>query len=89
MRAVVITKHGPPEAMQVQERPDPPAPGSGEVTVDVAAVGINFAEVLARIGASTRRLPSLPRCWNSTSPARSARSATVSQRSARAIVSLA
>ena len=50
MRAVVMTKHGPPEAMQVQERPDPPAPGSGEVTVDVAAVGINFAEVLARIG---------------------------------------
>jgi NADPH:quinone reductase-like Zn-dependent oxidoreductase len=50
VRAVVMTKHGPPEAMQVQERPDPPAPGRGEVTVDVAAVGINFAEVLARIG---------------------------------------
>jgi NADPH:quinone reductase-like Zn-dependent oxidoreductase len=50
MRAVVMTKHGPPEAMQVQERPDPPPPAGDEVTVDVAAVGINFAEVLARIG---------------------------------------
>jgi NADPH:quinone reductase-like Zn-dependent oxidoreductase len=50
MRAVVMTKHGGPEALQVQERPDPPAPGPGEVTVDVAAVGINFADVLARIG---------------------------------------
>ena len=49
MRAVVMTKHGGPD-VEVEERPDPPAPGSGEVTVDVAAVGINFAEVLARIG---------------------------------------
>jgi len=45
-----MTKHGPPETMQVQEPPDPPSPASSEVTVDVAAAGINFAEVLARIG---------------------------------------
>lgn len=50
MKAVVMTKHGPPEALQVLERPDPPSPEAGEVTVDVAAVGVNFAEVLARIG---------------------------------------
>ncbi|HWX75233.1 MAG TPA: medium chain dehydrogenase/reductase family protein [Solirubrobacteraceae bacterium] len=49
MRAVVITKHGPPGVLQVQERPDPEL-ASDEVRIDVAAAGINFADVLARIG---------------------------------------
>jgi NADPH2:quinone reductase len=49
MRAVVITEHGPPEVLQVQERPDP-QPGRGEVLVDVRAAGVNFADLLARIG---------------------------------------
>lgn len=50
MRAVVMTKHGPPETLKVEQRPDPPPPGAGEVTVDVAATGIAFSEVLARVG---------------------------------------
>src|SRR6476661_10248186 len=49
MRAVVITRHGPPEVLQVQERPDPPV-GPGEVRVAVKAAGINFADTLARLG---------------------------------------
>jgi NADPH:quinone reductase-like Zn-dependent oxidoreductase len=49
MRAVVITKHGGPGVLQVQEREDP-ALGSGEVRIDVAAAGINFADVMARMG---------------------------------------
>jgi NADPH:quinone reductase-like Zn-dependent oxidoreductase len=49
MRAVVITRHGPPEVLQVQERPDP-QPGDGEVLIDVAAAGINFADLMARVG---------------------------------------
>ena len=49
MRAVVITKHGGPEALEVQERPDPPI-GPREVRIDVAAAGINFADVMARMG---------------------------------------
>ena len=49
MRAVVITGHGPPEMLQVQERPDPPV-GPGEVRIAVKAAGINFADTLARIG---------------------------------------
>jgi NADPH:quinone reductase-like Zn-dependent oxidoreductase len=49
MRAVVITKHGGPGVLQVQERPDPPL-GPGEVRIDVAAAGINFADVMARLG---------------------------------------
>ena len=49
MRAVVITRHGPPEVLQVQERPEP-EPGPGEVLIDVAAAGINFADTMARVG---------------------------------------
>jgi NADPH:quinone reductase-like Zn-dependent oxidoreductase len=49
MRAVVITGHGPPEMLQVQERPDPPV-GPGEVRIAVNAAGINFADTLARLG---------------------------------------
>jgi NADPH:quinone reductase-like Zn-dependent oxidoreductase len=49
MRAVVITKHGGPEVLQVQERPDPPV-GPGEVRIAVRAAGVNFADTLARTG---------------------------------------
>src|SRR6266498_1689440 len=49
MRAVVITGHGPPEVLQVQERPDPPV-GPGQVRIAVKAAGINFADTMARIG---------------------------------------
>jgi NADPH:quinone reductase-like Zn-dependent oxidoreductase len=46
----VITKHGGPEVMKVEERPDPQPPGPGEVRVNVKAAGVNFADVLARMG---------------------------------------
>jgi NADPH:quinone reductase-like Zn-dependent oxidoreductase len=49
VRAVVITKAGPPEVLQVQERPDP-APGPGQVAIDVRAAGVNFADTMARVG---------------------------------------
>lgn len=49
MRALVITEHGPPDVMRVQERPDP-EPGPGEVRVRVRAAGVNFADLLARVG---------------------------------------
>lgn len=49
MRAVVLTKHGGPEVLQVLERPDP-QPGPGQVAIDVAAAGVNFAELMARVG---------------------------------------
>lgn len=49
MRAVVITKNGEPEVMQVQERPDPGV-GPGEVRIAVEAAGITFADLLARTG---------------------------------------
>jgi NADPH:quinone reductase-like Zn-dependent oxidoreductase len=49
VRAVVITRNGPPEVLQVQERPDPPV-GRGEVRIAVKAAGINFADTMARVG---------------------------------------
>jgi NADPH:quinone reductase-like Zn-dependent oxidoreductase len=49
MRAVVLTEHGGPEVLQVQEMPDPPV-GPGEVRIDVKAAGINFADTMARVG---------------------------------------
>ncbi len=49
MRAVVLTKTGGPEVLQVQEQPDPVA-GPGEVLIAVRAAGINFADTMARVG---------------------------------------
>ncbi|HTU79045.1 MAG TPA: medium chain dehydrogenase/reductase family protein [Solirubrobacteraceae bacterium] len=49
MKAVVITGHGGPEKLQVRERPDPPL-GPGQVRIEVAAAGVNFADVMATMG---------------------------------------
>ena len=49
MRAVVITKTGPPEVLRVEERADP-RPGPGQVAIDVRAAGVNFADTMARVG---------------------------------------
>lgn len=50
MRAVVITRHGGPEVLEVQERPAPDRPLGGQVAIDVKAAGLNFAELMARVG---------------------------------------
>jgi NADPH:quinone reductase-like Zn-dependent oxidoreductase len=50
MRAVVLTKHGAPERLRVEEQADPPPPQADEVTVAIAATGVAFSEVMARIG---------------------------------------
>lgn len=49
MRALVVTKNGGPDVLQVQDRPEP-AVGPGEVRVAVKAAGINFADLAARVG---------------------------------------
>ena len=49
MRAVVITEPGGPEVLQLAEVPDP-VPGPGEVLIDVAAAGVNRADLLQRQG---------------------------------------
>ena len=45
----MITEHGPPDVLRVEERPDP-EPGAGELRVRVRAAGVNFADLLARVG---------------------------------------
>jgi NADPH:quinone reductase-like Zn-dependent oxidoreductase len=49
MREIVITRHGAPEVMEERERPTPD-PGPGEVRIRVRAAGVNFADLLARLG---------------------------------------
>jgi NADPH2:quinone reductase len=57
MRAVEIQEYGGPEVLKVVEA-DVPEPGPGQVTVDVAYTGINFADLKAR--AEGYRVPKLP-----------------------------
>jgi NADPH:quinone reductase-like Zn-dependent oxidoreductase len=49
MRAIVMTEHGEPEVLRIQEVPDPVA-GDGEVLIRVRAFGINHAETHMRKG---------------------------------------
>src|ERR1700746_2762991 len=49
MKVMVITEHGGPEVLKVQELPDP-VPGADEVLIRVRAFGINHAETHMRKG---------------------------------------
>ena len=49
MRAVVITHPGGPEVLRLAEVPDP-VPAPGEVLVEVAAAGLNRADIMQRQG---------------------------------------
>jgi NADPH:quinone reductase-like Zn-dependent oxidoreductase len=49
MRQIWISRAGPPEVLELREAPDPD-PGQGEVRIRVEAAGINFADVLGRLG---------------------------------------
>ena len=49
MKAVVLSGHGGPEVLSVEDRPDPEL-APGQVRIAVRAAGINFADTLARVG---------------------------------------
>jgi NADPH:quinone reductase-like Zn-dependent oxidoreductase len=49
MRALVVRRYGPPKVFESRQVPDP-QPKSGEVLIRVKAVGINFADLLQRMG---------------------------------------
>ncbi|MEV5979737.1 zinc-binding dehydrogenase [Streptomyces sp. NPDC052114] len=57
MRAVRIKQHGGPEVLEVADT-DTPVPGPGQVSVDVAWAGVNFADLKAR--SEGYRVPALP-----------------------------
>jgi NADPH2:quinone reductase len=58
VRAVVLEEVGGPERLAVREVPEPEA-AEGQVLVDVRAAGINFADVLIRLG-NYPQMPELP-----------------------------
>jgi NADPH:quinone reductase-like Zn-dependent oxidoreductase len=49
MREVLVTRHGPPAVLRLREAADP-IPVTGEVRIAVRAAGINFVDILARMG---------------------------------------
>ena len=49
MRQIWISKAGPPETLVLKEAPDP-NPRAGEARIRVEASGINFADVMGRMG---------------------------------------
>ena len=49
MRQIWISKAGPPETLVLKEAPDP-EPQAGEARIRVEASGINFADVMGRMG---------------------------------------
>lgn len=49
MRAMVVEKHGPPECLRFREVPDPDV-DANHVLIKVMWVGVNFADLLARMG---------------------------------------
>jgi synaptic vesicle membrane protein VAT-1 len=49
VRQIWITRAGPPEVLAVKQAADP-EPKPGEVRIRVEASGINFADILGRMG---------------------------------------
>lgn len=49
MKAIVITQPGPPEVLQIQEKPTP-VPAPNEVLIQVKAAGVNRPDVFQRKG---------------------------------------
>ena len=56
MRAIVVSRTGGPEVLELQERPDP-SPGPDDVLVEVEAAGVNFIDVYQREGRYPMPLP--------------------------------
>jgi NADPH:quinone reductase-like Zn-dependent oxidoreductase len=49
MRQIWIPRAGEPEVLELREAPDP-IPAAGQVRLRVAAAGVNFADIVARMG---------------------------------------
>ncbi|MFI5494169.1 quinone oxidoreductase family protein [Actinoplanes sp. NPDC051859] len=58
-KAIVVSEPGGPEVLRLAEVPTP-EPGSGQVTVDVAACGVNFIDIYQRSGVYPVALPFVP-----------------------------
>jgi len=58
MRAVRISEHGGPDVLEVVDVAAP-EPGTGELLVDVAAIGVNYRDVYEREGSYGGDLPAI------------------------------
>lgn len=61
MRAMVVGRYGPPKVFEVKEMPDP-QPKPGEALIRVKVIGVNFADLLQRMGIypGTPKPPMIP-----------------------------
>ncbi len=61
MRAIVVRKYGAPDVLEWKEVPDA-QPKPGQILIRVRAIGINFADLLARLGvySTTPKAPFIP-----------------------------
>ncbi|MGI5211630.1 quinone oxidoreductase family protein [Plantactinospora sp. CA-290183] len=61
MRAVMMRRHGGPEVLEIVDMP-PPQPQPGQIIVEVAAAGVNFADIYQRRGTPPYggELPAVP-----------------------------
>lgn len=59
MRAIRVKSHGGPDVLEATELDDP-APGPGELLVQVAAAGVNFIDTYQRSGVYSMQLPFTP-----------------------------
>lgn len=64
MRTAEFQEYGGPEVLRIVEA-KVPEPGPGQVSVDVAYAGVNFADLLARSGATAYRACPSCRAWRS------------------------
>src|SRR3954447_855386 len=58
MRAVVVERFGPPEALRVRDTPAP-VPGPGEVLIEIHAAPVNYVDMLV-VGGIYQFMPTLP-----------------------------
>jgi NADPH:quinone reductase-like Zn-dependent oxidoreductase len=61
MRAMVVGRYGPPKVFEAKEMPDP-QPKAGEALIRVKVIGVNFADLLQRMGLypGTPKPPMIP-----------------------------
>ena len=59
MKAIVYYEYGGPEVLKLEDR-SVPTPGPGQVTVKVAAAGVNFIDIYQRLGWYKAPLPAIP-----------------------------
>ncbi|MEH7254905.1 quinone oxidoreductase [Neobacillus niacini] len=59
MKAIVVSKHGGPEELNLRDVPEP-VPGPDQVLIRVVTTGVNFADIMSRQGRFQKNVPFIP-----------------------------